>query len=243
MRMSGKRKRRRRWGAWRHRTVGWVAIAGVCVLAHQNQQVLSQVQTATQQLLFGQNTAEQTVLAFGQMASEVVLDFPQTIHVSGELVAESGNFGDFDALRVQSLFPDTVDNTIYELTFACTSPVEGTLSSSFGERISPTSGEPSFHYGMDIAAEQGTPILCIADGMVTQVGESSYGNYIVVTHDNGTASMYAHCDVILAEQGAVVQAGQEIAQVGSTGNSTGNHLHIELWRAGMVLDPSLYLYL
>ena len=122
-------------------------------------------------------------------------------------------------------------------------PTEGTLTSGFGSRLSPTTGEPAFHYGLDIAADEGTPIAAFADGTVREVGESDYGKYLIVDHAGGFSTLYAHCSSILVGVGDQVKCGGEIALVGQTGNTTGPHLHLELWKDGMALDPSDYLEL
>ena len=112
---------------------------------------------------------------------------------------------------------------------------------SFGERLSPLTGEPGFHYGVDIAADEGTPIEAFADGTVRETGESSYGKYLIVDHADGFSTLYAHCSSISIEVGEKVSCGSEIARVGQTGNATGPHLHLEIWRNGAALDPADYL--
>lgn len=123
----------------------------------------------------------------------------------------------------------------------CT-PVAGTLSSGFGYREHPVEGEDKFHYGVDLAAEEGTDIVCFADGTVTAVGESSsYGKYCTVAHENGCSTLYAHCVRITASSGAEVRRGEKIAEVGSTGMATGAHLHFELQQNGAYLNPIYYV--
>ena len=143
--------------------------------------------------------------------------------------------------REKTLFPDTVDETVHVLPFFPILPVEGTLTSPFGSRVSPTSGQPAFHYGLDIAADEGLPIVALADGAVREVGESDYGKYLIVDHAGGYSTLYAHCSSISAAVGEAVVGGAEIAAVGQTGNATGPHLHLELWKDGAALDPADYL--
>jgi murein DD-endopeptidase MepM/ murein hydrolase activator NlpD len=113
------------------------------------------------------------------------------------------------------------------------------VSSAFGLRADPISGEERHHNGLDIAAPEGTPIQAIEDGVVTFAGErGSYGNLVVVSHPDGRESRYAHCSELWVEPGARVRAGEDIAAVGSTGRSTGPHLHIELLEEGVHIDPS-----
>ena len=121
-------------------------------------------------------------------------------------------------------------------------PVAGTLSSDFGYREHPTEGEDRFHYGVDLAADTGTEVLCFADGTVTAVGDSSsYGRYCVVSHEGGYSTLYAHCSRVTAASGTAVERGQKIAEVGETGMATGPHLHFELQRDGVYLNPIYYV--
>ena len=128
------------------------------------------------------------------------------------------------------------------LGFDYCTPVMGTISSDFGYREHPIEGEEKFHYGLDIAADEGTAVACFADGRVTAVGESSsYGKYAVVTHDNGFSTLYAHCSKITAASDTSVKEGQKIAEVGQTGEATGPHLHFELHAGDIYLDPVYYV--
>jgi len=119
-------------------------------------------------------------------------------------------------------------------------PVQGTITSRFGHVSSIRSGA---HTGTDIACPQGTPIQCVTAGTVTFAGWSgSYGNLIKVSHGNGVETWYAHCTELYGIVGQQVNAGDIIATVGSTGNSTGNHLHLEVRLNGSALNPQNYLY-
>jgi len=112
------------------------------------------------------------------------------------------------------------------------------LSSAFGIRMDPITGEERHHNGLDIAAPEGTPIGAMDDGVVTFAGENgSFGNLVVIEHQDGRVSRYAHCSEVWVEPGARVRAGEDIAAVGSTGRSTGPHLHLELLENGEHLDP------
>ena len=138
-------------------------------------------------------------------------------------------------------FPDTVDPMTYLIDFGCKTPVDGTVTSGVGTRTDPIDGGQEYHYGIDIAAEAGTPICAVAEGSVREIGENSYGKYLILDHGGGVQTLYAHCSEILAREGAAVRSGEQIAAVGMTGRATGNHLHFELWRAGRILDPTGYL--
>lgn len=121
-------------------------------------------------------------------------------------------------------------------------PVMGVITSGFGYRTHPIDGEWKEHEGIDIMADEGTPIKAFASGTVDYVGESpAYGMYLQLKHDNGVTSFYAHCSALLVKKGQTVKAGDVVAKVGSTGNSTGAHLHLELKKDGVRLDPALYV--
>lgn len=119
------------------------------------------------------------------------------------------------------------------------SPVEGgRYTSYFGERTDPISEGYDYHKGLDIGADEGDRIRAVYDGIVLSVGEDSRsGNYIFLEHKNGYATFYCHCSEIVAEEGAVIRQGETIALVGSTGYSTGPHLHFEIRRNGESIDP------
>lgn len=112
------------------------------------------------------------------------------------------------------------------------------LTSDYGYRVSPISNKWKFHSGVDLAAPQGTGIYACKRGKVTTTGyNSTYGNYIILLHTNGMTSVYAHLSKILVKQGQDVAAGDVIGNVGSTGASTGPHLHFEIRVNGSPTDP------
>ncbi|MBQ8504034.1 MAG: M23 family metallopeptidase [Clostridia bacterium] len=127
----------------------------------------------------------------------------------------------------------------YVTTDKLLNPIEnGRYTSYFGYRTNPITGEWSFHTGLDIAAAQGTKIRSALSGTVTTVGEDSRaGKYIIVTHSQGFQTFYCHCSEILAEEGMNLNKGETVALVGSTGWSTGPHLHFEVRRNGIRLNP------
>ena len=124
-------------------------------------------------------------------------------------------------------------------------PVAGTITSQFGHRVDPITGEVSSHTGTDIACAEGTPILAGADGTVTVANGldswgGSYGYYIQIDHGGGLETLYAHCSSICVTTGQQVQAGQVIGYVGHTGRVTGNHLHWEVRLNGIRTDGMQY---
>jgi murein DD-endopeptidase MepM/ murein hydrolase activator NlpD len=121
-------------------------------------------------------------------------------------------------------------------------PVRGTLSSAFGVRNSPFTETPVFHQGMDIVARVGVPVMASAPGLVVKSGfEALYGNMVVVDHGAGYRSAYAHLSSRSVEEGAVVNRGEELGKVGSTGRSTGPHLHYEVRVNGLPVNPTRFL--
>jgi murein DD-endopeptidase MepM/ murein hydrolase activator NlpD len=116
------------------------------------------------------------------------------------------------------------------------------MSSGFGMRVDPFTNTLARHEGLDFTAMQGTPILATADGTVTRSGwEDTYGNIVEVTHAEGFMTRYAHISKRHVTEGQRVKRGQHIADVGSTGRSTGPHLHYEVFRHGHVLNPAQVL--
>ncbi len=121
-------------------------------------------------------------------------------------------------------------------------PVKGWITSGYGKRASPLTGEPGRHMGVDIANEANTPIRVTADGLVTYAGwQTGYGRVIVVEHGFGYSTRYGHCARIDVKVGDEVKRGQIMGYVGSTGRSTGSHVHYEVRVHGMPVDPEKYL--
>lgn len=120
--------------------------------------------------------------------------------------------------------------------------IQGTITSTFGYRKHPIYGSSNMHTGLDIAAPKGTNILAAADGVVISAGYAgSYGNMIMVDHGGGIVTLYAHSSALVAKKGAKVTRGTVIAKVGTTGASTGNHLHFEVRVNGKYVDPRKYV--
>lgn len=117
-------------------------------------------------------------------------------------------------------------------------PIRGSLSSRFGYRPNPFTGVRSFHNGLDIVADTGTPIKAAMDGRVADVGYNSiYGNYAILTHADGYQTLYGHMDRVYVRKGAGVNQGTILGAVGTTGYSTGPHLHFSVFRRGGAMDP------
>ena len=116
------------------------------------------------------------------------------------------------------------------------------VTSGFGGRADPFGGGTQFHKGIDFEADVGDPVLAVADGVVSYSGvRSGYGNVVEVDHGNGYVTRYAHNSRLTRSVGDLVRSGQEIAKAGSSGRSTGAHVHLEVWQDGVVVNPLKFL--
>ena len=178
-------------------------------------------------------TAGETVQPESDVSADAVqpTPVPEVIHV------------DYDGPAL----PANATMDQYNLGLEATiSPVDGAegwwISSPYGWREHPVDDEEKFHNGVDIAVNTGTSIKAFAGGVVDYIGDSPiYGLYTQIDHGNGVTSFYAHCSQLLVQQGQVVSAGDIIALSGATGNATGPHLHFELKKEGVLLNPLYYI--
>lgn len=121
-------------------------------------------------------------------------------------------------------------------------PVRGWVTSPFGNRVSPFSGIPTFHEGIDIAAQTGTPVMAPADGVVIRAGfGSGYGNMVEISHGYGIKTIYGHNSRLNVKAGQHIKRGDIISYVGDSGSSTGPHLHYEVRLKGLPVNPSKYM--
>ena len=121
-------------------------------------------------------------------------------------------------------------------------PTEGYISSTFGNRPSPFTGQETFHSGIDISARTGTAIIATARGIVSFAGwDGAYGNSLTINHGNAITTRYAHVQKILVKEGQTVNRGELIALVGATGRATGPHLHYEIRVGGVLINPMRYI--
>lgn len=134
-----------------------------------------------------------------------------------------------------------VSSAKVSLGISLINPVSGIITSRFGSN---DSVRDHSHSGLDISAPYGTPIKAAASGTVTYSGNANdgYGYYVIISHGNGVTTLYAHCSQLLVSKGQSVSQGEVIAKVGSTGNSTGNHLHLEVRKNGITYNPQNYVY-
>lgn len=121
-------------------------------------------------------------------------------------------------------------------------PASHQISSYFGRRSAPTRGASSYHKGLDIRAPKGSAILSVGSGKVVEAAYSrAMGNYVKISHGNGLYTVYEHASKLLVKKGDIVEVGQKIAKVGSTGIATGNHLHFGVIYNGTYKNPLKYL--
>ena len=154
----------------------------------------------------------------------------------------AANAMDAEIKRLEKEMADQIANVPSESGFLWPLPSSwNTLSSLFGSRIHPITGKPNNHTGIDIPASKNTNIYAAKSGVVTtSTYNSSYGNYVVVSHSDGTSTLYAHMNKRAVSKGETVSQGQVIGYVGTTGSSTGNHLHFEIRVNGTRVDPVDY---
>ena len=117
-------------------------------------------------------------------------------------------------------------------------PCAGYISSSYGYRIAPFGGTRAFHSGLDIASPMGSPVKAAMAGRITQVGyDDSFGNYVLISHHSGYRTFYGHMSLVRVKAGAYVGTGERIGDVGSTGLSTGPHVHFTVYKNGVTVNP------
>ncbi|HET6361953.1 MAG TPA: M23 family metallopeptidase [Gemmatimonadota bacterium] len=164
-----------------------------------------------------------------------VPDAPDT-RVAGPVAARP------DADRPVGVLNPALVDALESLVWPLAADGTGLLSSSYGDRMHPRSGDQRFHTGLDLRAREGTPVYAAADGIVSLSGSSgAYGNVVLLDHGGGLQTLYAHHERNLVGVGDAIRRGQPIALVGHTGNATGDHLHFEVrWNGGTV-DPRTVL--
>ncbi|TNC92784.1 M23 family metallopeptidase [Thalassolituus sp.] len=135
-------------------------------------------------------------------------------------------------------------NKLSETTFVAGTPItKGWMSSRFGYRADPFTGRSTWHAGVDFAGKDGSDIVAVASGVVTWATDRyGYGNLVEINHGNGYKTRYAHCKEIKVSVGDVVRKGDLIALMGSTGRSTGPHVHFEVYKNGRSVDPAAYIH-
>lgn len=187
-------------------------------------------------------------------------DFSQPPALGGpELELVGDDFAPPDFSAVMAELGDQIENRQHQLetlealltnrkleseVFLAGRPIKkGWMSSRFGRRTDPFSGKIAWHGGVDFAGKEGADIIAVASGVVTWSGERyGYGNLVEVNHGNGFKTRYAHCKENLVKVGDVVKKGQIVALMGSSGRSTGPHVHFEVYKHGRAVDPAAYIH-
>lgn len=147
-----------------------------------------------------------------------------------------------EEIRQQEIILALRENREFMVVTPSIWPTEGHLSSTFGYRVSPFTGQPVLHSGIDIANRVGTPIMAPARGTVTFTGrQGAYGNSIIINHGNSVTTRYAHLQRAVVKEGQVVNRGDLIGYMGNSGRSTGPHLHYEVRVGGVPVNPMRYI--
>lgn len=177
--------------------------------------------------------------AGGALVGGRSLSMEELSQAMAQLDATSGSRVDWLTTVESRLF----DQAIQRALVPTEEPVKGgQVGSPFGFRIDPITGRSALHTGLDFPGGTGTPIHAAAGGVVVvQEYHQAYGNMVEIDHGNGLITRYAHSSRVLVEKGDIVKRGQKIAEVGSTGRSTGPHLHFEVWVSGVPQDPQRFL--
>ena len=135
-----------------------------------------------------------------------------------------------------------LEGRLAQLMVPSSAPIDGPVGSGFGFRNDPFTGRPALHTGLDFPADVGTQILAAAGGVVVSTApHPAYGNLVEVDHGNGLQTRYAHVSQVLVKTGDLVKRGQLLALVGTSGRSTGPHLHFEVTVAGVPQNPARFL--
>lgn len=161
---------------------------------------------------------------------------------AAEIQAQEEMIAEIKRLEAEKAAAGVVNHPYTGGAFKWPCPSSTRVTSEYGERVSPTSGASSYHRGIDIGASYGADIIAAADGTVTTASySSSAGNYVMIDHGGGLYTVYMHASSLIVSAGQTVTAGQVVAKVGSTGISTGNHLHFGVSLNGSYVSPWGYL--
>jgi murein DD-endopeptidase MepM/ murein hydrolase activator NlpD len=185
------------------------------------------------------NFDEQPAVGGVEDSSDSSYALPQTLNASIDQLASQFDSQQAQLSALQSLLLDAKIESNLKPTGM---PVEGYISSYFGGRPDPFSGHSAYHTGLDISAPTGTPVHAVAEGMVTFAGiRNGYGDVIEIDHGNGYMTRYAHNSRLDVHPGQRVHVGDVISEAGSTGRSTGSHVHFEVWYKGRVVNPLAFV--
>ncbi len=187
-------------------------------------------------------TREEQLPILYDSATDVVEENKITVSPSDVGYGQGGGDWEDDSKALWETDESVLSTSLYrdDSVNAMAIPVAGKITSPFGYRQHPIYGKRLFHNGVDIGAEEGTEIVAALSGTVKEAGaEETFGNYVILSHGNDLFTVYAHCKTLLVKKGQSVEKGEAIALVGSTGVSTGPHLHFEVRWGEYRLDPAV----
>jgi murein DD-endopeptidase MepM/ murein hydrolase activator NlpD len=204
-------------------------------------QAVTTTTAATSQLALTEMRAE-LAKAASQATSQMVDGARREVIEAGvraqRVLRDAARVAGDQLFAITHLLDEHADVRIPDLGVLRVEPVEGSSSSGFGWRKDPIRHHRKFHNGADLRGKHGTPVLAAGDGVVILCGyQGGYGNVIFIDHGGGVVTRYAHLRKLETKKGAAVIAGQRIGQVGSTGRTTGPHLHFEVRLDGRAVDP------
>jgi len=208
------------------------------------------VQTVSKKTGIGPLSPEEMRVASTQMAPEPVTNYMPlglnldrlTFRTVFDSMTRIGEKANQQAVELQQLLSSLSMQKSLLSSVPSISPVNGWVTSGFGERISPFTGERSHHKGIDVASPIGTPIVAPADGVVIFAGfKEGFGNLVMVAHGYGIVTSYGHNSENMVQPGQRLRRGEQIGTVGMTGRTTGPHLHYEIWVNGRVQNPSKFI--
>ena len=202
---------------------------------------LGQHLTAMADLEEGEFDFSQPPAIGGPIGAEFNVEY-DTADLSAELGLFQAQLSDREQ-QLEILESLLANRKLEEQSWLSGRPVEkGWISSYYGKRNDPFTGKPSFHHGIDFAGKEGTNVIAVASGVVTYTGSrSGYGEMVEISHGDGFVTRYSHNKDTLVKPGDVVRKGEAIALMGSTGRSTGAHVHYEVYKHGRSVDPSSYV--
>lgn len=202
---------------------------------------LGQHLTAMADLEDGEFDFSQSPALGGPLGGEFSVEYTAT-DLDGELARFESQLSDREQ-QLDILQGMLTNRELQEQRFLSGRPVrKGWISSYYGQRTDPFSGKLSMHNGIDVAGKEGSDVIAVAAGVVTWTGaKTGYGELIEISHADGFVTRYAHNKQNLVEQGDVVRKGDTIALMGSSGRSTGAHVHYEVYKHGRSVDPSSYV--
>lgn len=202
---------------------------------------LGQHLTAMADLEEGEFDFSQPPAIGGPIGAEFNVEY-DTADLSAELGLFQAQLSDREQ-QLEILESLLANRKLEEQSWLSGRPVEkGWISSYYGKRNDPFTGKPAFHHGIDFAGKEGSNVIAVASGVVTYTGsKSGYGEMVEISHGDGFVTRYSHNKEALVGPGDVVRKGEAIALMGSTGRSTGAHVHYEVFKHGRSVDPSSYV--